>query len=423
MGVLRHPKVILLSVDGLRADFCTGENPAAPTLTGLAKAGLRAKTAYPVYPTVTFTNHASIATGVLSARHGIYGNTRFVTTNGEYREWYMNVEAIKAPTIWDQALIAGRSATLLRWPITSGARVSANIPEVFDATSEDETKTWRLTLEHSTPWLMKAMLAKPHRHEPRSRRDYDVWVTDVLRHVIECAPTDLIMAHFVDLDHAQHNYGCDSIEAYEALKRTDALIRSVLSAVDTRKTSLFVFGDHGMIDFDKRFNINALFAQKGWITFKHGTIRDWRVLAHINCGQAAVYVKDPALNHEVLNTLAELAPGRFEILDRLLLNRLGSFPEALCAVDCLPGFSMGEEIEGEIFVKLKQTRGEHGHGFRPEHPNMRAGFLAVGPSLEAGRVVDSISLTEIAPLTAALMGFNMPGHHEEAPQLVRSQSL
>ncbi|RMG05393.1 MAG: alkaline phosphatase family protein, partial [Acidobacteria bacterium] len=66
------PTVILISLDGFRADYLDKYKPK--TLLELARDGVRAKWLKPMFPTKTFTNHYSIATGLYPENHGIIEN-------------------------------------------------------------------------------------------------------------------------------------------------------------------------------------------------------------------------------------------------------------------------------------------------------------------------------------------------------------
>src|SRR5262245_936928 len=66
------PTVILISIDGFHPNYL--DKYPAPTLSMLAGQGVRARWMTPVYPSLTFPNHYSIATGLYTNRHGITGN-------------------------------------------------------------------------------------------------------------------------------------------------------------------------------------------------------------------------------------------------------------------------------------------------------------------------------------------------------------
>ena len=66
------PTVILISLDGFRYDYI--DKFAPPTMNALAKDGVRAKWMIPSFPTKTFPNHYTIATGLYPEHHGIVEN-------------------------------------------------------------------------------------------------------------------------------------------------------------------------------------------------------------------------------------------------------------------------------------------------------------------------------------------------------------
>src|SRR5690606_41486338 len=68
-----RPTVLLVSVDGLRADAIG--SGAMPTLDALAERGVQARWMTPSYPTLTFPNHYTLVTGLRPDHHGIVNNT------------------------------------------------------------------------------------------------------------------------------------------------------------------------------------------------------------------------------------------------------------------------------------------------------------------------------------------------------------
>lgn len=392
--------VVLLSIDGLRADFYRPDSKIhSPTLCRLAKEGFAADQALPTYPTVTFSVHASIATGCYPDQHGIYGNTRFKTKNGEFRDWILEASEIKVPTIWDYCRDIGKKAALLRWPITVGAKADIVVPEIFLPNGEHGDEDWRLTVENSTPDFPEMIRNKMGAPIPHSHEDYDAWTTEAVCHLLQQRSHDLIMAHLAALDHAQHETGCYSLETRDSLLRVDSLVERIVRFVDPSETVLLIFGDHGFTNFNKRVNINTLFTKRGWITLENDgkTIRDWKVLAHINCGQAAIYCKDEALISDVLYEVRKNAGSAYEVLDRDFLNSLHAFPGALCCIDALDGYSMGENLLGELVTSIEsEVRGEHGHGHSPDHPNTYAGLIALPQNQAIKSNKNSVHLRELA---------------------------
>src|SRR4051812_4249436 len=64
--------VILISLDGFRADYMDRYKPA--NLNDLADSGVRARWMTPSFPSKTFPNHYAIATGLYPQNNGIVEN-------------------------------------------------------------------------------------------------------------------------------------------------------------------------------------------------------------------------------------------------------------------------------------------------------------------------------------------------------------
>src|SRR5690349_19713759 len=69
--------VVLVSIDGLRAQIYRDERWPAPVLHELARRGAIALAARSVFPALTYPAHATLVTGALPARHGIVDNEPF----------------------------------------------------------------------------------------------------------------------------------------------------------------------------------------------------------------------------------------------------------------------------------------------------------------------------------------------------------
>jgi predicted AlkP superfamily pyrophosphatase or phosphodiesterase len=68
-SALAKPVVILISMDGVRYDY--PDRAALPAFARIAKDGARAESLTPVFPSITFPAHTSLATGAHPDRHGI----------------------------------------------------------------------------------------------------------------------------------------------------------------------------------------------------------------------------------------------------------------------------------------------------------------------------------------------------------------
>src|SRR5215813_10973579 len=126
-----RPTVILVSIDGFHPDYL--DRYPAPTLSMLARQGVRARWMTPGYPSLTFPNHYTIATGLYPDRHGIVGNNiydpEFKQTFGmSKREEVQNGRWWLGEPIWVTAEKQGQRAAAFFFPGTeaeiAGKRLS-----------------------------------------------------------------------------------------------------------------------------------------------------------------------------------------------------------------------------------------------------------------------------------------------------------
>ena len=116
---LDAPYVILISLDGFRADYL--DRFQLPTLQRLMRRGTRAKSMIPVFPSLTFPNHYSLVTGLFPDRHGIVGNSFYDPAR---RQKYSmdNADAVRdgswysGEPIWVTAESQGMVAACYFWP-------------------------------------------------------------------------------------------------------------------------------------------------------------------------------------------------------------------------------------------------------------------------------------------------------------------
>src|SRR5271157_2964208 len=160
-GVLRaqekaSPLLVMISIDGLRPDYVTAADAhgaKVPNLRRFMKEGAYAEGVTGVVPTVTYPSHTTLVTGVWPATHGIWGNTTFDPLQKNYQGWYWYAEDIRAETLWDAAAQAGRTTANIQWPVTVGAKITWNIPEVWRAGTAEDAKLIRAV---STRELLEA---------------------------------------------------------------------------------------------------------------------------------------------------------------------------------------------------------------------------------------------------------------------------
>ncbi len=228
--------VILISIDGLRADYylpLPTRQAKMPTLDALRARGSWADGVIGQFPSLTYPSHTSLATGARPARHGVVQNTRFDPSGGG-GTWFFENSTLKIPALWDAAKSAGLTTAGISWPVTVGAKIDYLLPETNQAPRDS---TWLdLMRQQSTPGLVDAVVARLGSFEPNANRDYvqrDRFSVAAAAVILEKYRPNLTMIHLVEADTAQHEFGPNSPEALAALGRIDSAIAAILQSVET----------------------------------------------------------------------------------------------------------------------------------------------------------------------------------------------
>lgn len=414
-------RLIMLSIDGLRADYIDDPTVDLPALRGLAARGARARRMTPIFPTVTWPCHTSIVTGVSPARHGVLGNLVFDRASGKPVEHYgdRTDAPVGVPTLWDRLHATGQRTAAVCWPKTRGiAAVADNIPEfyeqeLFEAYASrplwTELAARRLPVDRYGPWSAQ--------HPMGPMQD---WLTlETARHILAVRPPRLMLLHFLTLDSFQHDHGVDSPEARWALLQMDALLGRLLDTLAEQgrleTTTLMVFGDHGFVNVSSRHHLNQLLREEGLLDLdRHGEISQRRAWVAGNGGSAHVYVLDgaPRTTGERLAERFRALPG----LDVLEPARFAALGLPAPGPDSMQGDLMLAAHEGvlitghstpEAAAAAPVLRAAHGHA--PSLPLMGAGFLMAGPGVREGARLDTVSMLDLAPTAARLLAVDLPG--------------
>lgn len=216
------PTVILISLDGFRADYFEKYQPK--NLSNLAKNGVRAKWLIPSYPSLTFPNHYTIATGLYPQNHGIVGNSMFdlefqATFSLSKREEVQNGRWWQGEPIWATVEKQGQRAAAFFFPGTE-AEIAGVRPTFWK--SYDEKIAYSARVDQILEWI-----------------DLPV----------EQRPTFYTL-YFDEPDHAGHEFSPDAKEVAEAIKKVDKQIGRLIKGLKKRKIfekiNLVIVSDHGM---------------------------------------------------------------------------------------------------------------------------------------------------------------------------------
>lgn len=222
--VLNRPYVVLVSIDGYRYDYTDRYQP--PHLKKLRSEGVAAESLLPVFPSKTFTNHYSIATGLYPENHGIVANSFYdPIRKSDYT--LSNPKKVKDGTwyqgepLWVSAEKQGMLAATYFWP-GSEAAIHGIRPSYFY--EYDEKRIFSERIQQIKEWLELSPEKRPH----------------------------FITLYFSNVDAAGHQYGPHSQELKNAVLQVDQAIGALVETLNqfNYDIHLIVLSDHGMQALD-----------------------------------------------------------------------------------------------------------------------------------------------------------------------------
>ena len=366
------PTVILISLDGFRYDYI--DKFDTPALKQLARTGVRAKWMIPSFPTKTFPNHYTIATGLYPEHHGIVDNnvwdfgTTFTIgdrTKVQDGRWWLG------EPIWVTAQQQGQLAASYFF-VGSEAPVKGIHP-----------KYWR-TYNGRVP--------------PQMRVD---GVLSWLDLPVKERPT-MITMYFSDTDDAGHEFGPDAAETRYAALNDDDYIARLVNGLKTRgiadKVNIIVVSDHGMAAVDLR---KASFIDD-YIDIKLDTNR---ILYTNEINQ--IFPKEGKLDY-VFTQLQKMPHAtcwkKGEIPERLHYNDGARIAPIVCSTEV--GYIVTTHARYANLMKdipdPERPRGGHGHDNR--YQEMQAVFVAHGPAFKRGFVAKPFSNVEVYNIMCKILG-------------------
>src|SRR5690242_11698063 len=221
----RDAHVIMISIDGLIPDYYV--EPAkyglkVPNLVKMKLGGSYADGVEGVFPTVTYPSHTTMITGVRPAIHGIIQNRIFeAPTDPQTQEWYWFAEALKTDTLWSIAKKSGLTTASVGWPVTVGANIDYNYPEISDPKGSPRGKR---TAQYATPGLIEKALANGTGGDDTT----DGRRCAISEYIINTYKPDLMLIHVIELDGVHHKDGPRTPKAFETTERMDSYVGRII---------------------------------------------------------------------------------------------------------------------------------------------------------------------------------------------------
>ena len=363
------PYVILISADGFRHDYA--EKHGALFLQQIGREYSRAAYLLPSFPTLTFPNHYTLATGLYPSHHGLVDN-RFYDRSQNKQYSMSNPAAVREPSwyggtpLWVLAEQQQLLSASFYW-VGTEAPIAGTLPTYYYHYNEKISIQERI--QTVINWLELPPEIRPH----------------------------FISFYFPEVDHAGHDYGPDAPQTGAAVRFVDSALHQLTAAV--KQTGLdvnFVFvADHGMTKVDTSHPIlePAIDSSKAVVVSGGEMVQ--------------IYVKNKADIGPMYDSLRRAAKGYRVMLKKDIPRRLhyGEKDDRWNRIGDILLLSEAPYVFGRPGAKIKAGA----HGFDPYAvPDMRTVFYAWGPDFQKGKLVPAAKNVDVYPVVASLLGLRYP---------------
>lgn len=349
------PTTLIISLDGFRADFLN--RGLTPRLSAFIKEGVSPQYMLPSFPSVTFPNHYTLATGLYPEAHGIVGNTFWDPALQE--DFYYTDPARsldpkwwKGEPFWVTAQKQGLKTAIHMWPGSEAHILNTN-PTYVDKYNGNEK------LPRKVDRILE-FLDMPDAERPQ-----------------------VIAAYVPDVDAVGHKFGPNSTEIRGTISKADKMLDGIFKGLEERHltniVNVIVVSDHGMattdisrlVQLEDLVDITKVEHTDGWplVGLRPKNPDDLESIHK----EVVEKTKDNP-NLEVYLRDVDM-PERYHFSKNDRIAPLWIVPKAGWALVKMEEMNLKEaQAKGTVYRPLGL------HGYDHEHPLMRAIFVARGPA-------------------------------------------
>lgn len=371
---IERPYLILVSLDGFRWDYVKKYNP--PHLSKFIKNGVEAESLISSFPSKTFPNHYTIATGLYPENHGLIGNSYYsydknVTYKIRNREMVQDGTFYKGTPIWVHA-DKSQMVTASYFFVGTEADIQGVRPTYYynyDGKTKNETR-----VSQALNWLKLPEKTRPH----------------------------FIAMYFSDLDDIGHKYSPDNEEEIEqAVLRLDKHLGNLFEGAKATglPVNIIVVSDHGMtsVKTENFIPLETIENNTLYTAIDNGAIINIHPKANIDTDSILSYLKPLENNFKVYKT--ENTPG-FEYTPK---NKDWG------TIQILPDYGYYFNSSKAIERRKSSLRKQFGvHGYDTNQKDMHGIFYANGPAFKNGYVAPSVKNIHIYPIMCKILGLEIP---------------
>ena len=340
----REHYTVIISLDGNRWDY--PDYYEMPFFDSLATVGVKARME-PSFPSSTFPNHYTMATGLVPDHNGLVNNS-FWNPRTQHGYSLSDPESRYDPRyylgepVWITAQKQGVKCGVIYW-------VGSDIPIGPEGNAYpsyyrkwDEQPHWNF--DERADEIVRLM-SLPEKERPR-----------------------LVMGYFDEPDHQGHVYGPFSPETKEMAEKMDSLMHALylrLKALPHGKRINFILaGDHGMTEI----------SPERFVAWYDVIPQEWteRIVGNL---PTSIWVKEG---------YADSLYNRLSGIEHLHVWKHGEVPEYLHygTSDRLGEIIVSPDLGWQFNFAPSSSRGAH--GFDCKESDMMVAFRAVGPDFKAG---------------------------------------
>ncbi|CAK7237684.1 hypothetical protein SEUCBS140593_010071 [Sporothrix eucalyptigena] len=364
------PTTLIISLDGFRADFLN--RGLTPRLNAFIREGVSPLYMRPSFPSVTFPNHYTLATGLYPECHGIVGNTFWdpaLQADFHYTDPSRSLDPKwwGGEPVWVTAESQGARTAIHMWP-GSEAHILGKEPSYVDKYNGNEKlskKVARVLEFLDQPGLETAA------------------ADDVNGDRVPNLRPQLIAAYVPNVDADGHRYGPNSTEIRGTIAAVDSMLNDIFLGLEERNlthiVNVVVVSDHGMATTD----VSRLMQLEDLVDMdKIQHVDGWPLVGlrpKDDSELEAVY--QSVLNRTADNPNLEVylrdvnMPARYHFSHNPRIAPLWLVPKTGWNIVQKDEFDVAE---GKANSLVYHPRGLHGYDH--EHPLMRAIFVARGPA-------------------------------------------
>lgn len=352
-------------------------------------------------------------------------NTLLQPERMESPDWYWKRRYIQGKTIYDAAKEKGLKTATFLWPVTAGAKIDYNIPEIFANRKWDNQVL--VSLRSGSVKLQAEVFARYGKLMHGIEQPHlDNFLHEAVKYTLKKYEPDLSMIHYVDLDGMRHHYGHDSKQALMALKRHDKRLSELMELMKGEPVTWVMLGDHSSLDEAKAVRLNRILARRGFLDEERGRVLQYRALAQGADGSAYVYAapqmsadEREKLAAEVRSALETFSREHEECLEAIYSAEeaaaMGADGNCLLMVEAKLGYYFQDSLEAPDIYEVTPEDCMHKphmqmatHGYSPKKTGYTTVFAMRGVGVQPGEVTAPMHLTDEGPTIAHIFGGDLP---------------